>query len=70
MAALRKKEQSFRSAVESVQLKLETESARSRDLDGQVREHEQDSDAHEPPNSLAETNATTIEHRNAERLGC
>ena len=40
VAALRKKEQSFRSAVESIQRKLETESARNKDLDGQVREHE------------------------------
>ncbi|CAF2328878.1 unnamed protein product [Rotaria sp. Silwood2] len=38
IAALRKKEQSFRSAVESIQNKLETESIRNKDLDGQLKQ--------------------------------
>ncbi len=37
LAALRKKEQSFRSIVESIQIKLDNELARNKDLDGQVR---------------------------------
>jgi len=36
-AALRKKEQSFRSAVDSIQVKLDTEIIKNQDLDGQVR---------------------------------
>jgi hypothetical protein len=37
LAALRKKEQSFLSTVESMQIKLDAESSKHRDSDGQVR---------------------------------
>jgi len=37
LAALRKKEQSFRSTVESIQIQLDTESTKNKDLDGQVK---------------------------------
>lgn len=37
LAALRKKEQSFRSAVDSMQTKFDTELIRNKDLEGEVR---------------------------------
>lgn len=36
LAALRKKEQSFRSTVESIQIQLDNESKRNQDLEQQV----------------------------------
>lgn len=36
LAALRKKEQSFHSAIESIQSKLDAEMLRNKDLEGQV----------------------------------
>lgn len=37
IAGLRKKEQTFRSTVDNIQLKVDTELIRNRDLDEQVR---------------------------------
>jgi hypothetical protein len=37
LANLRKKEQSFRSAVDSLQIQFDTEFLKNKDLDGQVR---------------------------------
>ncbi len=36
LAALRKKEQNFQSAIDNIQSQLDAETKRSRDLDGQV----------------------------------